>query len=74
MWFCKINRKEFEDLCTKFQDLYKTISIMQIDIEALEQRFKRKIKPKKEEDLKDDVSLRKGGIIRKSEYKDYGID
>ena len=74
MWFCKLKSKEFDELSKKYQDLYKIISVMQIDIEALEQRFKRKIKPKKEEDLKDYVSLKKGGLMSPKQYKDYGID
>ncbi len=72
--FWKIKSKEYKDLLDKLEKQHRRISMMEIDIEALNQRFKRKIKQKKEEDLKEDVSSKKGGLITPQQYKNYGID
>jgi len=72
--FWKVGNKEYKAVLDILEQYHRRMSMMEVTIEALEQRFKRKIKPQKEEDLKDALPSKKGGIIRKSQYKEYGID
>ena len=70
--FCKIKSKEYKAILDILEQYHRRMSMMEITIEALEQRFKKKIKPNKEEDLKDGDSIKKGGLLRPSQIKHYG--